>query len=113
MIEYPELKGTYKNHQLLDPHRSIQKLDHVSGIIFQMLLELQQVQCHYHFPVELVPVPSHPLSEEPFPNTHPESPLSEQNAVPLGPNWHIVPMHMTCRALKSRFSKTKLFLTVH
>ena len=63
-----ELGGTHKDHQiqLLAPQRTVQKSDHVSESIVQMLLELWQVQCHDHSPEEPVPVPKHHLSNEPF-----------------------------------------------
>lgn len=37
---------------------------------FQMLLELQQVWLHGHFPGGSVTVPNHPVIEEPFPDLY-------------------------------------------
>jgi len=41
-----------------------------------MLLEHQQAWGHDYFPVELVPVLDHSLSEELLPNAQPELPLT-------------------------------------
>lgn len=46
IMEYPELKGIHKDHRVLAPYRTTQKCDRVSESVVQMLLELQQVQCH-------------------------------------------------------------------
>ena len=51
----------------------------------QTILELWQAWCHDHCPGEPVPVPNHPLGEEPFPNTQPEPTLPQLQAVPSGP----------------------------
>lgn len=42
--------------------------------IVQTLLELSQAWSNDQFPGEPVPVPEHPLSEEPLPNAHTELP---------------------------------------
>jgi len=45
VTEYPDLEGTYKDHQvqLPVPHRTPQNLNPMSESIVQMLLELQQL----------------------------------------------------------------------
>ena len=45
IIEYPELGGTHKDHQvqLLAPHRTTQKSDHMSESIVWMVFELRQL----------------------------------------------------------------------
>ena len=85
LIENPKLEGTHKDNwvQLLAPHRTTQKLDHITKSIFQTLLELQQTLSCKHYPGESVPVPSHVLSEEPFCFIQPE-PLSQFHAILLG-----------------------------
>ncbi|GAB0194069.1 myocardial zonula adherens protein [Grus japonensis] len=52
--------------------------------VIQTLLELSQARCCDHFPGEPVPVPNHPLGEEPFPDIQPKPPLSQLHAIPLG-----------------------------
>ncbi|GAB0202878.1 cAMP-dependent protein kinase inhibitor alpha [Grus japonensis] len=52
--------------------------------VIQMLLELSQAQCCDHFPREPVPVPDHPLSEEPFPDIQPKPPRLQLHSVPSG-----------------------------
>lgn len=53
--------------------------------ILQTILELWQARCHDWYPGEPLQVPVQPFSEEPFPNTEPETPLSQLHAVPSGP----------------------------
>jgi len=49
----------------------------------QTLSELQQAQCHDHGLGEPAPVPDHPLSEEPFPDIQPDSPLLQLYVIPM------------------------------
>jgi len=74
ITENPKWEGIHKDHwvQLLPPHRTTQKSGRMSKCAVQMLHELCQAQCHNHFSKEAVPVPNHPLSEEPFPNIQPD-----------------------------------------
>lgn len=50
--EYSELECIHKDHkvQLMSPHWTTPKLDHMSANIVEMLLELQQVCCCDYFP---------------------------------------------------------------
>ncbi|NXE42602.1 ZN131 protein, partial [Ptilorrhoa leucosticta] len=47
--------------------------------------KLYECQCCDYFPGEPVPVPNHPLGEEPFPDIQLKSPLTQLQATPLGP----------------------------
>ncbi|KAJ7418363.1 hypothetical protein BTVI_29591 [Pitangus sulphuratus] len=49
-----------------------------------MLLELRQAWCCDHFREEPVPVPNHPLSEEPFSNIQPKPPLTSGHSLRSG-----------------------------
>ena len=68
IVEYPELKETYKDHQvqLLAPHRTTQKSKQRSESIVQMLLKLRQAQCCDHCSGEPVPMSDNTSSEEPY-----------------------------------------------
>lgn len=50
-----------------------------------MLVKLQEAQCCDHLPGESVAVPNHPLSEKSFPDIQPEPPVSQLQAISLGP----------------------------
>ncbi|KAM4793343.1 uncharacterized protein ACIQIH_013099 isoform 1-T2 [Cyanocitta cristata] len=65
-------------HHLQEPH-------HVPESIVQTLLELCHAWGCEHFPGEPVPVPNHPLSEEPFRNVQPKPPLTQLQTIPSGP----------------------------
>ena len=79
IIEYPELEGTLKDHQvqLLTPHRSIQVQGDETKCTVQSLLKFSQARCSDHFPGEPVPVCNHPLCEEPPPDVKPKFPLPQ------------------------------------
>lgn len=70
ITEHPEMEGTHKNHQSNSwpSTRQAQESHPVPENGVQRLLELCQPWCCDQCPGELVPVPNHPLDEEPFPN---------------------------------------------
>lgn len=74
IIVYAEVKGTHKNHwvQLMVPHRTIKKSDHISESIVQILLKFQWACCYDRFPGEPVPVLNHSLAVDTSPNIQPE-----------------------------------------
>lgn len=53
----------------------------MSESIVQALLEIQQAWCRDHDPGESIPVPDHPLGGKPSPDTQPELPLWQLQAV--------------------------------
>lgn len=82
ILEYLELEGTHKDNQvqLLALHRTTQKSNYMAECIVQMFLEYWQAQCGDYCLGEPVPMPEHPLSEEPFPKIQPEPPLLQLHA---------------------------------
>ncbi|GAB0184693.1 hypothetical protein GRJ2_000934600 [Grus japonensis] len=85
IIEYPELEGTHKDHQSNSwLHTGPAESEQMTESIIQTLLELSQARRCDHFPGEPVPVPNHPLSEEPFPDIQPKPPPSQLHSIPSG-----------------------------
>ncbi|KAJ7395422.1 hypothetical protein BTVI_155053 [Pitangus sulphuratus] len=67
------------------PYTHSQESHHVPKSIIQMLLELCQSWYHDHFPRETLSVRNYPLGEEPFSNVQPKPPVTQLQAIPLGP----------------------------
>lgn len=62
-----------------------QKSHHIPENVFQMLLELCQAWHCDHFPEEPVPVPRHPLGENPFCDIQSKPPLTQVHSISLSP----------------------------
>ena len=65
------LKSYLWNFDLLtqaqfNSHKTMQKSNHMSDGVLQMLLEPWQTQCHDYFPGKSVPVPNYPLVKNLF-----------------------------------------------
>lgn len=84
-MEYPESEGTHKNPQTLIQESRCVPESVVQPLLGTSLLETCEALCCDHCPEKPVPVPSHPLGEESYPDIQHKLFLACLLAVSLGP----------------------------